>query len=426
MDPEVQKRIDAIKASDPDGEWVFRGMTAADRRNLDAGNGIITSAEGMKDNNPPPPYVHDTVLGHVARKGDKDSSHYISTSVKEVVANKYDSGNGIVAINLKKLSPEQRAEVVDISNPAARTKAYGPEPTDFNKRIELAENKGTPEELARHKAHTFKKDAEVLIKGNIPAEACQLVRRDASGRMLDRRQSCALPPPTPTKKSSEGEAKVENSKSGAKTKEGAAKNTKKSGERGKEKGLAGAKSKKSPINNSVKGKKSPSTKKTVKKAGKMKGESVQKSANGLEKKGGVQPLKKNVKKVGDQKNKVPAKRVAAKKGEPKPIAKKGGQKMAGKKNSTAGGPKKPKAPAQRKAAEKKQAPAQKSAPKKKAQAPRIPAPKKVAPKKAAPKKVAPKKVAPKKVVPKKVAPKNATPKKVAPKKAAPKNSGKRK
>ncbi|KAI8851282.1 hypothetical protein BC829DRAFT_415525 [Chytridium lagenaria] len=331
LDPVIAAKIEEIKAKEPDGDWVFRGMTPHDSKSLDAGNGIPSSANAPVKRFPPPLPVIDNVLDHVARKKEGQRSEYISTSTDPKVAQKWnnlnpDSNPGIVAINLNKLSPEQRAQVADISTPEGREAQYGPMPTGADAMALLREDPQTNDARARMKAHGFTDDKEVLIKGDIPADACtRVIRRDLNGVVtLYRRQSCPMPDfsKSAAKKGEAKDAKKAKADGTKKDKKAAAKSTKKAAK-------ASAKSPKGKLPTGAKAKKGPM--KAPK--GKAPKSAMKKGAKAGDKKAAGKKAVKNAKANGAKGKKGPVKKVVAKKpqGSAKKAVKKGpAKKSAGK------------------------------------------------------------------------------------------------
>ncbi|KAI9354258.1 hypothetical protein DFJ73DRAFT_922930 [Zopfochytrium polystomum] len=124
------------------GDNVYRALTKEDRQHLDAGRGIPATD----------PSASITPQQHQA--GVKPSQYISTTRNENKVRNSFDSGNGIVKINLNKV-PGNKVDMTEHS-------------------------KANPDKFTEFQRAIIKREKEVLIQGHIPGNACKLVRRDGT------------------------------------------------------------------------------------------------------------------------------------------------------------------------------------------------------------------------------------------------------
>ncbi|KAI9356290.1 hypothetical protein DFJ73DRAFT_916160 [Zopfochytrium polystomum] len=119
----------------PPSSPLYRALTPADRQRLDKGKSIKATD----------PKANITPVQHQA--GRKPSQYISTTTDKNVAKGMFNSGNGVVQIDKKKL----KGNTIDVQKLPGANKPLA----------------------AREK--------EVLVKNKIPAKACTLIRRDGDG-----------------------------------------------------------------------------------------------------------------------------------------------------------------------------------------------------------------------------------------------------
>ncbi|KAI9324201.1 hypothetical protein DFJ73DRAFT_768504 [Zopfochytrium polystomum] len=166
------------------GDKVYRALTREDREHLDAGRGIPATD----------PNASITPQQHQA--GKKPSQYISTTRNEDKVRNSFDSGNGIVKINLNKV-PGNKVDMTQHS-------------------------KANPDKFTEFQRAIMKREKEVLIEGHIPGDACKLVRRDGTtlyrrgcSEAAKSRGASKTPRTSPTAANARGRSGAPNAKNAA-------------------------------------------------------------------------------------------------------------------------------------------------------------------------------------------------------------------
>ncbi|KAJ3214457.1 hypothetical protein HDU67_001642 [Dinochytrium kinnereticum] len=187
-----KKIIAAAEEAQKEGKnVVFRGVSYANKATLDAGTGFTPNRKGTGDSATPAEHVGDY----------KNPTEYSSTSTDIRTALKYaNPSRGVVIVDVDKAGAAGR-DRLDLSNAADREKHFGKNegfttadadlkkyPSEISDATMKTEAEKKQNQVARAHANA-ERDNEVLLKGDVPQDACTVVVRRGM-HVLYRRSAC--------------------------------------------------------------------------------------------------------------------------------------------------------------------------------------------------------------------------------------------